>query len=360
MFYHLLYPLSEHFFIFNLIKYITFRGGCAFFTSFFLVLCLWRPLIKRLHKLQIIETVDMYGHLHLETLHKDKKGTPTMGGILIVFSLFFSSLLWVRLDNLLVWAVLFTMVALAFLGLADDFLKIKKAKGLSRFQKLFWQSLIGLILGLFIVLYKGIEPTWSLPFFKNVVLNLGYFYIFWAICLIVATSNAVNFTDGLDGLAVGSLIINAAIFSLLAYLVGNINFAEYLFIPYIEGAGELTIITLSLVGSGLAFLWFNSYPAQIFMGDIGALALGGLIGAVALIIKKEFILFLSGGLFVIEALSVILQIGSVKLRKKRMFKAAPIHHHFQIKGWAEPKIIIRFWIITIICACLALLTLKLR
>ncbi|MFO8053281.1 MAG: phospho-N-acetylmuramoyl-pentapeptide-transferase [Candidatus Omnitrophota bacterium] len=360
MFYHLLYPLSEYFFIFNLAKYITFRGGCAFFTSFFLVFFLWRSLIKRLHKLQIIETVDMYGHLHLETLHKDKKGTLTMGGILIVFSVLLSSLLWARLDNLLVWAVLFTMVALALLGLADDSLKIKKGKGLSRVQKLLWQGLIGLILGVFIVLYKGIEPSWSLPFFKDAVLNLGYFYIFWAICLIVATSNAVNFTDGLDGLAIGSLIINAVIFSLLAYLVGNIKFADYLFILYIKDAGELAIITLSLVGSGLAFLWFNSYPAQVFMGDVGALALGGVIGAVALIIKKEFILFISGGLFVIEALSVILQIASVKLRKKKIFKAAPIHHHFQIKGWPEPKIIVRFWIITIICACLALLTLKLR
>ncbi|MCF7873903.1 MAG: phospho-N-acetylmuramoyl-pentapeptide-transferase [Candidatus Omnitrophica bacterium] len=360
MLYHLLYPLSKYFFIFNVTRYITFRSGCAFFTSFFLVFLFWRPLIKRLHKMQIVENIDMYGHLHLEKLHKDKKGTPTMGGLLIVFSMFLSSLIWARLDNFLVWVVLFTMGALALLGFIDDSLKIKKGKGLTRLQKLLWQSLVGLALGTFIVLYKGIEPSWSLPFFKSVVLNLGYFYIFWAVCLIVATSNAVNFTDGLDGLAIGSLIINAVIFSLLAYLVGNLKFADYLFIPYIKGAGELTVITLSLAGSGLAFLWFNSYPAQVFMGDVGALALGGVIGAVALIIKKEFILFISGGLFVIEALSVILQITSVKLRKKRIFKAAPIHHHFQIKGWPEPKIIVRFWIITIICACLALLTLKLR
>ncbi len=360
MLYHLLYPLSRYFFIFNVTKYITFRAGCAFFTSFFLVFIFWRPLIKRLHKLQIIENIDMYGHLHLETLHKDKKGTPTMGGILIVFSILFSTLLWARLDNLLVWAVLFTMGALAVLGFVDDSFKIKKGKGLTRIKKLLWQSLIGLILGVFIYFYKEIEPSWSLPFFKNLVLNLGYFYIFWAMLLIVATSNAVNFTDGLDGLAIGSLVINAIIFSLLAYLVGHINFANYLFIPYIKGAGELTILTLSLAGAGLAFLWFNSYPAQVFMGDVGALALGGIIGAVALIIKKEFILFLSGGLFVLEALSVILQIASVKLRKKRVFKAAPIHHHFQLKGWPEPKIIVRFWIVTIICACMALLTLKLR
>ncbi|MCF7874561.1 MAG: phospho-N-acetylmuramoyl-pentapeptide-transferase [Candidatus Omnitrophica bacterium] len=360
MLYHLLYPLSKHFFIFNVTKYITFRAGCAFFTSFILVFCFWRPLIKKLHKLQIKETIDMYGHLHLEALHKNKKGTPTMGGALIIFAIFFSSLLWARLDNLLVWAVLFTMVALAALGLADDLLKIKKGKGLNRLQKLFWQSAVGLVLGVFIFFYKDIEPTWSLPFFKNFVLNIGYFYIFWAALLIAATSNAVNFTDGLDGLAIGSLIINALIFSLLAYLAGHIKFADYLFIPYIKDAGELMVITISLVGAGLAFLWFNSYPAQVFMGDIGALALGGVIGAVALIIKKEFILFLSGGLFVAEALSVILQIFSVKLRKKRIFKAAPIHHHFQIKGWPEPKIIVRFWIVTIICAFLALLTLKLR
>ncbi len=360
MLYYLLYPLSEYFSIFNVTRYITFRAGAAFFTSFLLVFCFWRPLIKKLDKLQIIEAIGMYGHLRLERLHRDKKGTPTMGGVLIIFAILFSTLLWARLDNLLIWAVLFVMGGLAILGFLDDSLKIRRGRGLSRIQKLLWQSLIGLGLGIFIFFYEGIEPAWSLPFFKNLAVDLGYFYIFWAMLLVVATSNAVNFTDGLDGLAIGSLSINALIFALLAYLAGHIDFAGYLFIPYIENAGELTVLVLSLAGAGIAFLWFNSYPAQVFMGDVGALALGGILGAVALIIKKEFILFLSGGLFVIEALSVILQITSVKLRKKRIFKAAPIHHHFQLKGWPESKIIVRFWIITVICASLALLTLKLR
>lgn len=360
MVYHLLYPLSEYFSIFNLTRYITFRGGFALVTSFFLVFLIWRPVVSRLHKLKITEKIDMYGHVRLEVLHQKKQGTPTMGGVIIIFSVLFSLLFWSRLDNLLVWSVLFVMLSLAALGLADDFLKIKKGRGLTRIQKLSWQSLIGLIFGVFVFFCQDIEPVWNLPFFKDLVINLGYFYIFWALLMVVATSNAVNFTDGLDGLAIGSIVINAGIFSILAYLAGHLNFANYLLIPYVHGAGELAVLALALVGAGLAFLWHNSYPAEVFMGDVGALALGGAIGAVALIIKKEFILFLSGGLFVVEALSVILQIFSVKFRKKRIFKAAPLHHHFQLKGWPESKIIVRFWIITAICACLALLTLKIR
>lgn len=360
MFYHLLYPLSEYFFIFNITRYVTFRAGFALVTSFFLVFFIWKPVAKRLHKLKIVENIDMYGHLRLEVLHKEKKGTPTMGGVIIIFSVLTSCLLWSRLDNFLIWAVLFIMVSLATLGFRDDLEKVKKGRGLARGQKLFWQSLIGIIFAVFIFFNKDVSPTWNLPFFKDLIVDLGYFYIFWALLIIVGTSNAVNFTDGLDGLAIGCLIVNAVIFALLAYLTGHWDFSQYLFIPYVQGAGELTVLTLALVGAGLAFLWHNSYPAEVFMGDVGALALGGVIGAVALITKKEFILFLSGGLFVAEALSVILQIFSVKLRGKRVFKAAPLHHHFQLKGWAESKIIVRFWIITIICSCLALLTLKLR
>lgn len=283
-----------------------------------------------------------------------------MGGVIIVFSVLISTLFWARLDNLFIWAVLFIMLGLAVLGLADDFAKIKKGRGLTRIQKLFWQCLIGFIFGLLIFFHKDVTPAWNLPFFKDLIVNLGYFYIFWALLLIVATSNAVNFTDGLDGLALGCLTVNAALFALFAYLTGHMDFANYLFIPYVHGSGELTVLALAVVGSGLAFLWYNSYPAEVFMGDVGALALGGVIGAIALITKKEFILILSGGLFVIEALSVILQMLSVKFRKKRIFKAAPLHHHFQLKGWPEAKIIVRFWIVTIICACLAILTLKLR
>lgn len=360
MIYHFFYPLTKYFFIFNLTKYITFRSGCAFVTSFLIVMLLWKFTLKRLKRLKIVERVDMYGHVHLESLHEEKKGTPTMGGILILFSILVTTLLWARWDNCFVWLVMVVTLSLGGLGIWDDFLKIKRGKGLSRGKKLFWQSLIGVLLGILIVLSKNFPTTLNFPFFKKIVVDLGYFYIFWAALMVVATSNAVNFTDGLDGLAIGALISNALIFGFLSYIVGHIKFANYLFIPYISGAGELTIFCFSLIGAGLAFLWFNSYPAEVFMGDVGALALGGAIGAIALLIKQEFLLFISGGLFVIEALSVILQMLSVKFRGKRLLKAAPLHHHFQMVGWKEPKIIIRFWIISIICAVLSLLTLKLR
>ena len=360
MIYHLLYPLSEYFFVFNITRYITVRAGCAFATSFLIVMLLWKFSLKRLKRLKMVEKIDMYGHIHLEALHGEKRGTPTMGGVLIIFSIFSSAFLWTRWDNPFIWFVMAVMVSLGVLGLSDDLLKIKKGKGLTRRQKLIWQSLIGIGLGLLVVINKNIYTTWNFPFFKKIVIDLGIFYIFWFTLMIIATSNAVNFTDGLDGLAIGALIINALIFGLLAYLVGHIKFANYLFIPYINGGGELTIFCFAMAGAGLAFLWFNSYPAEVFMGDVGALALGGAIGAVALFIKHEFLLFISGGLFVIEALSVILQIFSVKLRGKKLFRAAPLHHHFQVLGWKEPKIIVRFWIISILCAGLALLTLKLR
>jgi len=360
MIYHILYPLAKYFFPFNVTKYITFRGGCAFITSFIIVMALWKFTLRHLKKLKIIEKVDMYGHIHLESLHDKKRGTPTMGGVLIIFSMCISTLLWARWDNYFTWAILLVMLALGAIGLCDDLLKIKIGRGLSRRQKLIFQSLIGLSLGLALLLNQNFTTSWHLPFFKKAVIDLGCFYVFWAALMIVATSNAVNFTDGLDGLAIGAVIINSLIFGILSYIVGHIEFANYLFIPYIEGGGELTIFCLSLTGAGLAFLWFNSYPAEVFMGDVGALALGGVIGATALLIKQELLLFISGGLFVAEALSVILQMGSVRFKKRKLFKAAPLHHHFQLLGWSEPKIIIRFWIISIICAMIALLTLKIR
>lgn len=283
-----------------------------------------------------------------------------MGGVLIMVAIFAAAFIWARWDNRLVWMVMAVMLALGVLGLSDDFLKVKKGKGLRRRTKLFWQGVIGLALGALIVANKDYSTVWSLPFFKKAAIDLGSFYVFWAILMIAATSNAVNFTDGLDGLAIGALIINALIFGLLSYTAGHLEFANYLFIPYIKEAGELTVFCFALIGAGLAFLWFNSYPAEVFMGDVGALALGGAVGAVALLIKQEFLLFISGGLFVIEALSVILQILSVKFRKKRIFKAAPLHHHLQVLGWKEPKIIVRFWIISIMFAVVALLTLKIR
>ncbi|MBU0693215.1 MAG: phospho-N-acetylmuramoyl-pentapeptide-transferase [Candidatus Omnitrophica bacterium] len=360
MIYHLLFPLAKYFSSFNVMRYITFRGGCAFVTSFFIVILLGNFIFKKLKRLKIVERIDMYGHVHLESLHKSKKGTPTMGGILVVFSIIVSTILWGRWDNFFIWISIIVMAALSILGLVDDLLKVKKGRGLSRSKKLFFQILIGAFLGVVIVLNKNLSTALDFPFFKKVIVDLGYFYIFWVILVVVCTTNAVNFTDGLDGLAIGALVINSLIFALFCYLAGHIKFANYLFIPYVEGAGELTIICLSLVGAGLGFLWFNSHPAQIFMGDVGALSLGGVIGTIALLTKKEFVLFISGGLFVIEAFSVILQILFIKLRGRKIFQAAPLHHHFQLLGWKESKIVIRFWIISIICAVIALLTLKLR
>jgi phospho-N-acetylmuramoyl-pentapeptide-transferase len=321
---------------------------------------LWSFTLKRLKRLQIIEKIDMYGHVRLESLYQEKKGTPTMGGILIIFSILLSTLLWARWDNYIIWLSIYVMVALGSVGLVDDFLKLKKGKGLSRSQKLISQILIGLSLGVLVVISKDLSTSWDFPFFKRIIVDLGYFYIFWAAFIIISTSNAVNFTDGLDGLAIGAIILNSLVFALISYIVGHMKFAQYLFVPYIRNAGELSILCLSLIGAGLGFLWFNSYPAQVFMGDVGSLALGGVIGVIALLIKKEFLLLISGGLFVIEALSVILQILSVRLRGKRLFKAAPLHHHLQLLGWKEPKIIVRLWIICIICVVASLLTLKMR
>jgi phospho-N-acetylmuramoyl-pentapeptide-transferase len=360
MIYHILYPLSKYFFPLNITKYITFRGGCAFITSFVIIMVLWSFTLKRLKRLQIIEKIDMYGHVRLESLYQEKKGTPTMGGILIIFSILLSTLLWARWDNYIIWLSIYVMVALGSVGLVDDFLKLKKGKGLSRSQKLISQILIGLSLGVLVVISKDLSTSWDFPFFKRIIVDLGYFYIFWAAFIIISTSNAVNFTDGLDGLAIGAIILNSLVFALISYIVGHMKFAQYLFVPYIRNAGELSILCLSLIGAGLGFLWFNSYPAQVFMGDVGSLALGGVIGVIALLIKKEFLLLISGGLFVIEALSVILQILSVRLRGKRLFKAAPLHHHLQLLGWKEPKIIVRLWIICIICVVASLLTLKMR
>ena len=360
MLYHLLYPLSKYFFIFNVIKYISVRSALALLTSFFLMFFLWRLLKDKFYQLGLKEKIDMYGHKDLERLHKDKKGTPTMGGLLILFSIFVSSLLWVKWTNSFLWYTLLIFFLLGLLGVRDDFLKIKKNKGISRKEKLIFQIIIGVVVGIIIFLDKNITTQLSLPFFKKISLNLGYFYILWATLVIVATSNAVNFTDGLDGLAMGGLITNFLVFAIFCYVSGHAIFSRYLFIPYIKDAAELTVLCSAVLGAGLGFLWFNAYPAEIFMGDTGALALGGGLGVIALFIKKEFILLISGGIFVIEALSVILQILSVRLKGKKIFLASPLHHHFQLKGIPESKIIVRFWIVSIAFAVLALLTLKLR
>jgi len=360
MIYHIFYPLSKYFFVFNVVKYISFRSGSSLLTSFFLIFLIWKITKNKFYRLGIKEKINMYGHKDLERLHKKKKDTPTMGGIIILLSIFFSSLLWMRWDCPFLWYSLLIFSLLGMLGVRDDLLKIKKDKGISRKEKLGFQIVIGMLVGVIIFLDKNISTSLDFPFFKKFSLNLGYFYILWAALVIVASSNAVNFTDGLDGLAIGGLITNSLVFAVFCYLTGHIVFSRYLFIPYIKNAGELTILCSAILGAGLGFLWFNSHPAEIFMGDTGALALGGGLGAIALFIKKELVLLISGGIFVVEALSVILQMLSVNLGGKKLFKAAPLHHHFQLKGIPEFKIIVRFWIASIAFSVLALLTLKLR
>lgn len=360
MFYQFLYPLAEKFAIFNVFRYITVRSAFAFVTSFVLILLLWKVALPILKKLKYVEKIDMWGHVHLEALHEEKIGTPTMGGILIILAVLLTVILWSRWDSRFVWWAVTVMMLLGAVGFRDDFLKVHKGKGIQRREKLLSQIAVGIFLGAVMIVDKNVNTTLSIPFFKNIVWDLGYFYIFWVMFVIVSTSNAVNFTDGLDGLAIGAVIITCTVFAFLSYLVGNFKFTEYLLIPFVSGAGELTILCAAIVGASLGFLWYNSHPAQVFMGDVGALAIGGVIGAIAIFIKKEFLLIFAGGLFVIEAVTVVLQIISCKFFNKRIFKAAPLHHHLQLLGWKESKIVIRLWIIAVLCAVFSLMTLKLR
>ena len=293
--------------------------------------------------------------------HLSKAGTPTMGGLLILFCVLVPSLLWARLDNIYVITVLFIGASFGVLGFLDDYLKISKksSKGVSAFIKICWQLITCLIFCL-ILHFWGFDTTLSVPFFKNFLPEIDVFIFFLAFIVIMGTSNAVNLTDGLDGLAIGPIMISGITFMVLAYISGHINMSDYLHVFYIKGAGELAIVCGAIFGAGLGFLWYNTYPAQVFMGDVGSLSLGGILGAIAVITKNEILLLLIGGVFVAETLSVIIQVLYYKRTKKRIFLMAPLHHHFELKGWAEPKIIVRFWIVSIILALLALGSLKLR
>jgi len=363
MLYHLLYPLKDIFFIFNIFKYITFRSAMATLTSFILSLLLGPYIIKKLAQYNVSATVRKKEESQkLYELHQHKEGTPTMGGIMIIFGIVLSTLLWAKLDNLYIILSIFVTLWLAGLGFLDDYLKLKKyhPKGIPASVKLSLQIILGLIIGTILYLKVSQATILDIPFFKEIRWDLGMFYILFVILVITASSNAVNLTDGLDGLAIGIVVMVGFAFAILSYVAGNIKFSNYLFIPYIRGAGELTVFCASILGAGLGFLWFNCYPASVFMGDVGALALGGALGAVAIFIKKEILLIIVGGIFVLEAISVILQVGSFKLRKKRIFKIAPLHHHFQFLGWSEPKIVIRFWILAALLALLTIVTLKIR
>ncbi|PLX89662.1 MAG: phospho-N-acetylmuramoyl-pentapeptide-transferase [Desulfuromonas sp.] len=357
MLYHLLYPLHTEYAALYVFRYITFRTIYATITALLISFILGPWLIRTLSSLQIGQTIRKVG----PESHFHKEGTPTMGGALILAAIVLPTLMWADLTNLFVWVTLLVTVGYGVIGFRDDFLKVKQrsSDGISARTKMFWQVLIAFIAAL--LLYQsGISTSLSVPFFKSVNPELGWMYVPFAVLVMVGASNAVNLTDGLDGLAIGPMIIAAGTFLLLAYLVGNAKMSGYLQITSVQGAGELAIVCGAIVGAGLGFLWFNTYPAQVFMGDVGSLALGGALGTVAVITKQEFVLVIVGGIFVMEALSVIAQVVSFRFLGRRIFRMAPIHHHFELKGWPEPKIIVRFWIISIILALIGLSTLKLR
>jgi phospho-N-acetylmuramoyl-pentapeptide-transferase len=359
MLYHLLYPLHTSFIGFNVFRYITFRSIGGAISAFLIMIVIGPWFIRMMQKMQIGQVVRDDG----PASHLSKQGVPTMGGLLIVSSVILSTLSWARLDSSLVWLLLFVITFFGVIGGLDDYRKItkKSSDGLSARAKLFLQFSGAAVVGLFVILYPGFDGHLSVPFLKNIQPDLGWFYIIFAMLVIVGASNAVNLTDGLDGLAAGPTIVSAAVYLIFSYLAGNIVMADYLQIPYVAGSGELSVFCGAIVGACLGFLWFNAYPAQMFMGDVGSLALGGALGAVAIIIKQEMLLAIVGGIFVMEALSVIMQVGYFKLTKgKRIFLMAPFHHHYEKKGWHETKVVVRFWIVSIILGFLALATLKLR
>jgi len=362
MLYNLLAPLAKQYEIFNLFRYLTFRSGSAVFTALIISFYAGPKIIRWLKSKQAEgQPIRLDGpQSHLLT----KKGTPTMGGVMILLAVSVSTLLWADLTNPYVWIVLLVTLGFGGIGFADDFLKLTKrnSKGLSTRRKLLAQAVIAIVVAIAIqhVAPPALANEIALPFFKNVLINAGIFYIPFVLIVMIGASNAVNLTDGLDGLAIVPIMIVAGCFALITYLTGNIKFADYLQLHYIPGSGELAVFCASLVGASLGFLWFNAPPAQVFMGDTGSLAFGGSIGAISVITKHEFVLAIIGGLFVIEAVSVIIQVASFKMTGKRVFKMAPIHHHFEKLGWQEATVVIRFWIIACIFALLGLATLKLR
>ncbi|MCB1667701.1 MAG: phospho-N-acetylmuramoyl-pentapeptide-transferase [Porticoccaceae bacterium] len=352
--------LTQYVSAFGVVKYLTFRAILGMLTSLGISLVLGPVVIRRLNYLQIGQSVRSDG----PQTHLSKAGTPTMGGALILMSIFVSALLWSDLNNHYVWTLLLVTFVFGAVGWADDYRKVveKDSRGLPARWKYFWQSVAGI--GAAVFLYSSAaspaETQLIVPFFKQVAWDMGVFYIVLGYFVIVGSSNAVNLTDGLDGLAIMPTVLVGAALGIIAYAVGNVQFADYLHLPYIDGAGELVVFCAALGGAGLGFLWFNTYPAQVFMGDVGALALGASLGVIAVITRHEIVFFIMGGVFVLETVSVILQVASFKLTGKRIFRMAPIHHHFELKGWPEPRVIVRFWIITVILVLIGLATLKLR
>lgn len=352
--------LSDYYSGFAVFQYLTLRGILGILTALAISLVLGPVLIQTLRAKQIGQSVRDDG----PQSHLSKAGTPTMGGALIILAIAISTLLWGDLNNRFVWITLAVALIFGAVGWVDDYRKVieKNSRGLPARWKYLWQSVggLGAAVLLYVTAQTPAETELIVPFFKGVVLDLGIFFIVFTYFVIVGTSNAVNLTDGLDGLAIMPTVMVAAALGVFAYLTGNVRFADYLLIPYISGAGELIIICGAIVGAGLGFLWFNTYPAQVFMGDVGALSLGATLGVIAVIVRQELVLVIMGGVFVMETISVILQVASFKLTGRRIFRMAPIHHHFELKGWPEPRVIVRFWIITVILVLIGLASLKIR
>jgi phospho-N-acetylmuramoyl-pentapeptide-transferase len=358
MLYLLLFPLHTHYALFNVLRYITFRTVLAALTAFLISFVFGPWLIRKLTANQIGQQIRPDG----PERHQSKAGTPTMGGVLILSSLLLATLLLADLTNRYIWLVMLVTLGFAAIGFIDDYRKFSggNSKGLPGATRLRWEFTIGIAAGAFLYLVPNFDTALYFPFFKHLHWELGIFYVPFAALLLVGASNAVNLTDGLDGLAIGPVMTTGFTYGVFAYTTGNAKYADYLQLAYIDGVGEVAIFCGALVCAGLGFLWFNAYPAMMFMGDVGALPLGAALGIVALLTKQELVLPIAGAVFVAEALSVILQVASYKLRRKRIFRMAPIHHHFELQGWPEPQIIVRFWIVSILCALVALSTLKLR
>jgi phospho-N-acetylmuramoyl-pentapeptide-transferase len=365
MLYYILYPLRDLFFGFNVVRYITFRASAAAVTALLLSIALGPWLIRRLHELEIGGRVRREW-FPLYRQHRSKDGTPTMGGVLIILTVMLATILWADILNRYVLLVMFTLLWLGAIGFIDDYLKVsaQNTHGMRAKVKFAGQVGLGLLIGTYLLIHpvtRQYAGEVTVPFYKHpVVADLGAFYLLFALIVLVGCSNAVNLTDGLDGLAIGCVVIAALAYAVMSYVSGHAAFARYLQIRFIPGSGELAVCCAAIVGAGLGFLWYNAYPADIFMGDTGSLALGGVIGLIAILIKKEISLLLVGGVFVMEAFSVILQVASFKLTGKRIFLMAPLHHHFEMKGWSETKVTVRFWIIAIIFALVGLGALKLQ
>ena len=359
MLYHFLVPLTKDFAVFNVFRYLTFRSFMALISALVISLILGPWLIARLKRMQYgAETI----REDTPERHRSKKGTPTMGGVVILAAILGSTILWANLTNRYIWVVMLSVAGFGLIGMWDDWSKIRKRKGLTARVKFGLQVVLTLLI-LQIVYWQpeaNWQPVLAIPFFKGWLVNLGWWWFPFAALVVIGASNAVNLTDGLDGLAIGPIVMAGGAFAIIAYLTGNFRAADYLKILNVRGAGELTVFCAALIGAAVGFLWFNCHPAEVFMGDAGSLALGGAIGMLAVVTKAELLLPLIGGLYVVEAVSVILQVASFKLTGRRIFRMAPLHHHYELSGWSEPKIVVRFWIVSFALALLALTTLKLR